>query len=168
MVIFHKAGVEWSLPEGSWKIVSGDALVGRYLSSSDDWVIIEIVSKGDLIHGDFLIFLSNCSVQEISKPEHISFEQYRRLASLAICRQEKNTAHKFIEFINYLAREYGFKNATEDWLEISLCLTNLQIAKTLGISRETISTLNKEFKKKRFIKKKGKQMLINTAFVKSL
>lgn len=107
---------------------------------------------------DFLRFLSQNSTASLRVSEHLSnnyhsvFEQVRSLG----------LSHSASEKLAKLMLEWCERNGneTEKGISVKLTLTHEEIAQIIGSSRETVTRLISDFKKKQIIRIKGSTLTI--------
>lgn len=119
--------------------------------------VLEPAQANFIARNDFLEFLRGCGeaalrvAQQLSENYHLAINEMRTIGL------SHSAAEKFARFLLEQASE-GHKEEGE--VRLTLTLTHEEIAQMIGSSRETVTRLFSDFKKKQLLQVKGSTIVI--------
>lgn len=106
---------------------------------------VYVVNKQDLMeflgeHPDVLLYVSHQMARELSE-----------LTQKLTATEKPKASEKIVHMLRLLAGRYGEPNSAHTKTEITIPLTQQDIANLLGLTRETVATELKKFKDKGYV-----------------
>ncbi len=119
--------------------------------------VIEPTQVNFISRSDFLAFLREHGEAALYVAEQMGKMYHSAIADLRSVGLARSAAAKLARFL----LDWCTKNAkTEGELRVNLTLTHEEIAQTIGASRETVTRLLSEFKKKQLVQIKGSTLTV--------
>lgn len=107
---------------------------------------------------EFLQFLRRHAEVSVRLAEHLSMELHKAWEQTRLLALAPSTQAKLAQLLLGWAEEHG--QPTAEGLRISLNMTQEEIGEAIGASRETVSRLLADFKRRRLIRVKGGSVLV--------
>lgn len=107
---------------------------------------------------EFLQFLRTHAEVSVRVAEHLSMELHKAWEQTRLLALAPSARAKLAQLLLTWAGAHG--QATADGVRVSLNMTQEEIGETIGASRETVSRLLAEFKRRRWIRIKGGTVLL--------
>ena len=144
--------IEGQLPRGIFVLCTGKAKLSTS-SSEGKTVILKISEPGDVIGRDALLhFLREHGEVALRVAEQLSHNYYSAYEEVRTLGLATSPSEKFAKLL--LSWSANAAHST-DASHIKLTLTHEEIAEMIGTSRETVSRLFSEFKRKQLLQMKG-------------
>src|SRR3989442_6937492 len=149
--------IEGQLPRGIFVLCTGKAKLSTS-SSEGKTVILKISEPGDVIGRDALLhFLREHGEVALRVAEQLSHNYYSAYEEVRTLGLATSPSEKFAKLlISWSANAAHSTDASH----IKLTLTHEEIAEMIGTSRETVSRLFSEFKRKQLLQMKGSTLII--------
>lgn len=119
--------------------------------------VLEPAQANFIARADFLDFLRDYGEAALRVAQQLSENYHLAISEMRTIGLSHSAAEKFIRFLLEQASE---SHKTEGEVRITLTLTHEEIAQMIGSSRETVTRLFSDFKKKQLLQVKGSTIVI--------
>ena len=119
--------------------------------------VIEPTQANFISRADFLAFLREHGEAALRVAQQLADKYHSAIAEMRRIGLSHSAAEKLSRFLLDLSADHGEKNGE---IRLTLTLTHEEISQMIGASRETVTRLFADFKKKEFLQVKGSTLII--------
>jgi CRP/FNR family transcriptional regulator, cyclic AMP receptor protein len=119
--------------------------------------VIEPTQANFISRQDFLLFLRENGEAALRVAQHLGETYHSAIAEMRTIGLSHSVGEKLARFLLELAADH---NESKGEVRLTFTLTHEEIAQMIGASRETVTRLFGEFKKKQFLQIKGSTLII--------
>jgi len=119
--------------------------------------VIEPTQANFISRTDFLVFLREHGEAALRVAQQLGETYHSAIAEMRNIGLSHSAAEKLSRFLLDLSRDHGEENGE---IRLTLTLTHEEISQMIGASRETVTRLFADFKRKEFLQVRGSTLII--------
>ena len=123
--------------------------------------VIEPTRANFISRTDFLLFLREHREAALRVAQQLGETYHSAISEMRTIGLSHSAGEKLARFLLDLSADHGEEGEEKHEVRLTLTLTHEEIAQMIGASRETVTRLFADFKKKQLLQVKGSTLIIN-------